>query len=343
MRRRTSRILVFSLAGVVAIAVVAALAAVPPNLGKALEVQRRLAAERPGDAAVFNDLGNLLLLAHDPAGAEEAYRKAVELDPQKVSALFNLGLLLQQRGEAREALRHYRQVLEIQPEHAWAHYQVGALYEAWGSQSRAVEHYARAFSLDPQLAFPEVNPHIVENQLVTQAMLRAYQEEYAVPQAPTIYDEPGRIANLLVARPQQPAQAAAQEKPEAAAKPGAQTQQQPGQGRPMPGAAGQEGTVLREQDLNSRATGQAGPQGSVRTRPGSRPPAPAPRGLREWERPETVIVDEEAPPPMEGQPGQVVTPPPPGGVYYRPGIPSTGRLNLEIPGRKAKGSRDARG
>lgn len=335
MRRRTSWILVLSLAGVVAIAVVAALAAVPPNLGKALEVQRRLIAERPQDAAVFNDLGNLLLLAHNPAEAEEAYRKAVELDPQKVSALFNLGLLLQQRGEAREALRHYRQVLEIQPEHAWAHYQVGSLYEAWGSQSRAVEHYARAFSLDPQLAFVEVNPHIVENQLVTQAMLRAYQEEYAVPQAPTIYDEPGRIAKLMVARPPQPAQAA-QEKPEAA-KPDAQTQK-PGQGHPMPGA---EGTVLREQDLNSRATGQAGPQGSVRSRPGSRPPTPSPRGLREWERPEATVIQEM--PPMEGQPGEVVTPPPPGGVYYRPGIPSTGRLNLEIPGRKAKGSRDARG
>lgn len=338
MRRRTSWILVLSLAGVVATAVVAALAAVPPNLGKALEVQRRLIAERPQDAAVFNDLGNLLLLAHNPAEAEEAYRRAVELDPQKVSALFNLGLLLQQRGEAREALRHYRQVLEIQPEHAWAYYQVGSLHEAWGSRSRAIENYARAFSLDPQLAFPEINPHIVENQLVTQAMLRAYQGEYAVPQAPTIYDEPGRIAKLMVARPPQPAQAA-QEKPEEA-KPDAQTRQ-PGQGRPAPGAAGQEGTVLREQDLNSRATGQAAPQGSVRSRPGSRPPTPAPRGLREWERPEATVIQEEVPP-MEGQPGEVVTPPP-GGVYYRPGIPSTGRLNLEIPGRKAKGSRDARG
>jgi hypothetical protein len=254
----------------------------------------------------------------------------VELDPQKVSALFNLGLLLQQRGEAREALRLYRQVLEIQPEHAWAHYQVGSLYEAWESESRAIEHYARAFSLDPQLAFPEVNPHIVENQLVTEAMLRAYQEEYALPQAPTIYDEPGRIANLMVARPQQPAQAA-QEKPDATAKPGAQ---QPG--RPAPA---QGGTVLREQDLNTRATGQAAPQGSIRTRPGSRPTTPSPRGLREWERPDTVIVNEEAPP-MEGQPGEVITPPP-GGVYYRPGVPSTGRLELQIPGRKA--TRDSRG
>src|SRR6185369_12142020 len=101
---------------------VAALAAAPPNIGRALESQKRLVAERPNDPAVFNDLGNLFLLAHQP-------------------------------GEAKQALDFYRQVLEAQPEHAWAHYQAGALYEAGGQTSRAVGEYARAFSLDPQLAF----------------------------------------------------------------------------------------------------------------------------------------------------------------------------------------------
>ena len=44
-------------------------------------------------------------------------------------------------------------------------------------------------------------------------------------------------------------------------------------------------------------------------------------------------------PSEEEQPGMVVTPPP-GGVYYRPGISSTGRLDLQVgPDR----SREARG
>ena len=98
MRRRTSWILVASLA---VLATIAAVAAVPPNLSKAIEAQQRLAAERPNDAAVFNDLGNLLLLVPQPDEAEAAYRKAIELDPDKASALYNLGLLLQQRGELR--------------------------------------------------------------------------------------------------------------------------------------------------------------------------------------------------------------------------------------------------
>ena len=323
----------------VATAVVVALAAVPPNLGKAIEEQRRLVTERPQDPAVYNDLGNLLVLASRPGEAEDAYRKAVELAPERVSALFNLAMLQQQSGELREALRLYRRVLELQPKHAWAWYQIGSLYEHWGQEGRAVEAYADAFRIDPQLAFPEVNPHVVENRLVTRAMLRAYQQGYESPQAPAMYEEPNRIVSLLAPRPpaqEQPAGAtevAAEPQPQpAAAQPGAATR--PGQPGQTPSSSA---NVIRPGDLDRRSTGQATPQGR---RPGSQPSAPMPRGLRTWERPEPTVQEDpgyEVPP--EEQPGMVVTPPP-GGVYYRPGISSTGRLDLQVgPGR----SREARG
>lgn len=316
-----------------AAAVAAALAAVPPNLGKAIEEQRRLLAARPQDSGVYNDLGNLLVLASRPDEAEEAYRKAVELSPDRVTSLFNLALLQQQRGELREARSLYRRVLEIQPQHAWAHYQTGTLYEHWGQEGRAIEAYAAAFRIDPQLAFPEVNPHVVENRLVTQAMLRAYQTGGETPQAPTIYEEPGRIVSLLVPRPstqpQPPAgeELAAEPAPPPPAQPGALTR--PGQ----PSSS----TVLREGDLDRRSTGQATPtQGR---RPGSRPSTPtsAPRALRTWERPEPTMEQPGYEVPSEEQPGEVVTPPP-GGVYYRPSLGSTGRLDLKIvPDRAREG------
>jgi Flp pilus assembly protein TadD len=311
----------------------AAFAAVPSNLKGAIESQRRLATERPQDPAVLNDLGNLLLLADQPAQAEEAYRKALELDPDKVTALFNLALLQQQRGERREALSLYKKVVALQPGHAWAHYQIGTLYEGWDEESKAIEHYARAFALDPQLAFKEVNPHIVENKLVTQAMIRAYDEDGSrPPQVPKAFDEPGRIAKMLVPMPQtsqaEPAEAAA----------GAQGQ--PGQPT-QPGQQG--GTVLRQDDLRGRPTGQALPQGGSRMGRGSVRQQPTDRGLRQWERPEPNMVpqpmDPTAPRPgMPGQPGQVNTPPP-GGVYYRPGSPSSGRLDIKV----VPEQRDARG
>lgn len=330
MHRRTSRRTALSLAAVLAVLLaITAIAAAPgpTNLGKALEAQRRLATERPQDPSVFNDLGNLLMLASRPADAEAAYRKAVELDPKKVSALFNLGLLLQQRGERKEALGLYEQVVEIDPRHAWAHYQIGTLREIAGQDEKAVEAYAEAFALDPQLAFSDVNPHIVENHLVTQAMLRAYRAEQAAPQAPKLYDDPTRIAALLVPPPEV--------KPQETPPEAAQTQTGEAQTRPVqPGAAGPTGQTNAYRQP-SRPMGQVQPPGGMNNgRPGPAMPgytvpngAVPPRSLRQWNRPEPQTEgypNEEAP-----EPGQVITPPP-GGVYYQPGLPSTGRLDIRL-------------
>jgi len=321
VRRRIQSPAGLSVAAVLIAAVaIAAFAAVPPNLSKALEAQRRLVTERPQDASVHNDLGSLLLLAERTEEAEAAYRKAIELDPNKVSALFNLAQLLQQRKEKREALRLYDRVVELQPNHAWAHYQIGTLYEGWDQESKAVEHYARAFALDPQLAFKEVNPQIVENALVTRAMLRAYEESPGPPQAPRYFEERDRIVNLLVPLPQPEAQ---QEK---AAEQAEGTALRPGQTRP-----GQ--NVLREGDLQNRATGQAVPQGrGGRTTTRQQQPPTQRGGLRQWERPEPNMQEvpgEMVEEPGTAQPGQIITPPP-GGVYYRPGAPSSGRLNIRV-------------
>lgn len=336
MRRRIQSPAGLSLAAVlVAAFAIAAFAAVPPNLSKALEAQRRLVTEKPQDAAVHNDLGSLLLLADRPDEAEAAYRRAIELDPDKVSALFNLAQLQQQRGERREALRLYSRVVEVQPNHAWAHYQIGTLHEKWGQDGRAIDHYARAFALDPQLAFKEVNPHIVENGLVTEAMLRAYNETPGPPQGPRYFEDRERIVNLLVPLPQPEAEPSR----EAVAEQGGRGQERQGQpGVPQPGQ------TLRQDDLNNRATGQATPQGR-----GGRTTMrqPTQRGLRQWERPDPNVqefpTEDQGVQPGIGPgseiPGQVITPPP-GGVYYRPGSPSSGRLNIRIVPEK---DREARG
>lgn len=333
MRRRIQSPAGLTVAAVlVAAFAIAAFAAVPPNLSKAIEAQRRLVTERPQDATVYNDLGSLLLLAERTDEAEAAYRKALELDPDKVSALFNLAQLQQQRKEHREALRLYERVVENQPNHAWAHYQIGTLHERWKQEGKAVEHYARAFALDPQLAFKEVNPQVVENKLLTESMLKAYEESLGQPQAPRYFEERDRIVSLLVPLPQPEAEQQQQE--QQAADPRSKTQQQP--------AAGGK-SVIREGDLrNDRATGQAVPQGRG-GRTTSRPQPTQRGGLRQWERPEPnmPVPQEEVVDPNQPVPGQVITPPP-GGVYYRPGSPSSGRLNIRVMPERDRVARDMR-
>jgi tetratricopeptide (TPR) repeat protein len=315
--------LILAAGALVAITGMTAAAVVPPNLGKALEAQKRKAAERPQDASAFNDLGNLLVLAGQPDQAEAAYRHAVELDPRRSSAQFNLALLLQQQGKTAEARQLYEKVVELDPRHAWAHYQLGALAERRGDKPRAVREYAQAFRLDPQLAFRQVNPQIVDNGLVTESLLQAYRRSAEGGEAPAIYDDPSRIRDLMVPKPPKDAAAdnrAAEAAPAAIAAP-----------------AGGRTNVLRQRDLPAGANlGQATPPGTRPGAPGRPGMAGTPnsyvppnyqqggdvyQGVRQWARPN---------PNMDAtQPGTVVTPPP-AGLYYRPQVTSTGRLGSEI-------------
>ena len=116
----------------------------PPRLGEALAEQRNLSRERPDDAGVWNDLGNLLVLRGDFDGAQSAYARALELELSSTATLFNLALLRQQRGDLGGAIADYRALLDVEPGNAWVHYQLGAAYEGQGQRQLALERYAEA-------------------------------------------------------------------------------------------------------------------------------------------------------------------------------------------------------
>jgi hypothetical protein len=176
----------------------------PPHLSAAIAEQRNLVSMRPRDAGVWNDLGNLLALSGNLDEADSAYGRALELDPSSVQARFNLGVLRQQRGDLEGAVAEYQELLAIDPRHAWALYQLGAAYEAQGERDLALDRYAAAFTLDPELLFAETNPHIIENRLVTEALLRARRGQQTRPAAPRSYDEAARINSILTPPPPAP-------------------------------------------------------------------------------------------------------------------------------------------
>jgi hypothetical protein len=292
----------------------AAVAAAPANLERALAAQRTLLDQEPQNAAALVDFGNLLQLAGRSEEAEAAYRQALEIDPQLVSAHFNLGLLLQERGDGLAALRQFRQALKLDPAHAWAHYQIGALHEGWGVRDLAIRSYARAFALDPELRFPDVNPHVVDNKLMIEATLYAYRH-LPPTQGPPAYEQPGRIAGLLLEREPRP------DAPPAEAAAPAAAMRAPGSG--AAGAAPPatpSSRVLDAGDLQpgsnvGQVTGSGGRIGGVVGVPAPPPEPevyePGDEVLR-IQRPE---VDEQGRPLI---------------VPFQPGQPSTGRLELKL-------------
>ncbi len=194
-----------ALAGAAALALVATAAATPPaqplNLERAIAAQRAAAVERPDDAGVHNDLGNLLVLTRDFDGAAAAYARALELEPGNATVRFNRALLLAKRGERLAAFRELKRVVDLDPRHAWAHYEIGKIYQAWRVAPLAERAYARAFRIEPRLADARTNPHVLDNPLATRALLRAHAGAAEDLQPPRSYEEPARIAALMLDLP----------------------------------------------------------------------------------------------------------------------------------------------
>lgn len=166
-------------------------------LDAAISAQRaRIALEQNAEA--LNDLANLLVLSGNLAEAEDSYRAAFELDPQRIEVIYNLALLLQHDGRGREALKLFRRVVDLSPDAAWAHLQIGLISSDLGKRKVAVKAFRRAFELEPRLASRAVNPHIADRPEAVQALLEVGNDRPA-RSAPMSFAEPDRVARMLLA------------------------------------------------------------------------------------------------------------------------------------------------
>lgn len=181
------------------IAAMATLVSAMPNLDMAIDSQQKLVESRPDDASAHNDLANLFVLAGQNESAEQAYQRALQLAPNNPATLFNLGLLRQQVDQLEEAEQLYRQVLEVDPRSAWSYYQLGTVYATRGQEEKAIDHFARAFGLNTRLSLASHNPHVIDNEFVTRALIRA--ERYVPPadaETPLVFGEGDRLRRLLM-------------------------------------------------------------------------------------------------------------------------------------------------
>lgn len=333
----------------------------PPNIDMAVEAQRALIVERPYDAQVHNDMGNLMTLVERWDDAEVSYGRAIELAPTEPSARFNLALLHFQQGSLAQAQKELLKVLELAPLHGRARYQLGIIYATKGERSKAIEQYARAFAADPTLSFASNNPHIIENELRMEAILMAKRFETSrETQQPRVYGEPERIRDLMILGDGRAAAAekAAQATPAAEA---SERLEDDDDDVTFRGSAARleddddseaveaEGTSRRV--LSRESLGEDGDRGRARRRPaavgagsGYRPPAGdsgqvggvsrVGRGS-EGQGTATETPRSTAPPkrtPRETTGAQGTAPRRPGriGAGYRAGANSTGRLDLQL-------------
>ena len=83
--------------------------------GQALETLRLAQARFPRERVFFDELGSLLYERGDHAGAEQAFRRSIALQPDAVTGYANLNAVLLRQDRADEALRVLQQGLQVRP------------------------------------------------------------------------------------------------------------------------------------------------------------------------------------------------------------------------------------
>lgn len=118
------------------------------------------------------------LEAAAPEHARDAYRRALEGDPQHVDARINLGRLLQESRRHEAAEKHYRLALLFRPDDATALYNLGVCLQDRQQIDEAVRAYSAAIEADPGCADAYYNLACLYEKLGDEAAALRHLQTY---------------------------------------------------------------------------------------------------------------------------------------------------------------------
>ncbi len=127
------------------------------KLDQPAEALELLKVVQPVDARLFALRADAQRACQRPAAAVELYKKALEMDPDRVHAHTNLGPLLIALGRWDEALEHCQRAVELAPDRALPLMNLGRCHAALDQIEEAMACYASAHELDPRSLILAVN------------------------------------------------------------------------------------------------------------------------------------------------------------------------------------------
>jgi tetratricopeptide (TPR) repeat protein len=104
----------------------------------------------------LTNLGNLEYRRDQIEVAEDYYRRALECDPEQPEALYNLGFLHFERDEVDEAILSFRSALESDPSFADAHFNLAMALEERGERADARSHWQQYLALEPEGSWADI-------------------------------------------------------------------------------------------------------------------------------------------------------------------------------------------
>ncbi len=131
--------------------------------GRAEEAYRKAMELDPGLATAITNLGNLRLLAGDRHEAARLYRQAMEADTTLAEAPYNLAYLLVEEGRQGDALALFERAIALRPDFAEAHFNLAMALSELGHRDRARGHWRRYLELEPRGPWATVARHNLDN------------------------------------------------------------------------------------------------------------------------------------------------------------------------------------
>jgi serine/threonine protein kinase/Flp pilus assembly protein TadD len=123
-------------------------------LAKAVAALRQAQQRYPNDLWINHDLGYCLMLLRPPRWREALpyYTAALALRPESPGIRINLGGVLNMKGDHAGAIAACDTAIRLKPDYAAAYYTRGNAYRSLREYARALADYSRAVQLKPRLA-----------------------------------------------------------------------------------------------------------------------------------------------------------------------------------------------
>ena len=121
---------------------------------EAVEAYKKAVELDPDDAYPWNGLGEVYRHLGRYDEAIKAYQKAIELDANYAYPWNNLGNVHAALGRYDEAIKAYQKAIELDANYAYPSNNLGNIYAALGRYDEAIKAYRRAIELDADFAYP---------------------------------------------------------------------------------------------------------------------------------------------------------------------------------------------